>query len=337
MRHFIRVLQCFVCTMAFVPYSSLATAQDDADSLNELIRQFTERSEQFHDKEMRVEGKILEKQMVPVDYMGAENTGPQKWRFENRVGKFKLKFDGHRCIEICDSDKSNWAFGYDGERRVSISRLSGHPRNASINCRLTESDLADMPSPEYGQGLKLAYFNVLGKADRPMFSYVIGHLSATTEVRKTAFGGQDALAVLVRNLDEKTTCFFPASCEPLLIGWEWEIDDLLVRIKIDYKGDVPETVTKTVLGVDAAGEFTSLVGYAEADVTKFELTDKSASSEYLPAIPKGTKVKDNCASTTALEPAESEDNEGAAVFWPYWVAIGVVVVLPFTVWIVRRR
>ncbi|MCA9126486.1 MAG: hypothetical protein KDB22_05350 [Planctomycetales bacterium] len=265
---------------------------------------------------------IRERIMVPKNYGTAKPTEGMKWAWEIRTIDFRVRYDGTHGWESTHSSSGDGTSvsigGSNGTKVIYLSRFGKNDAlMASITCD-DERTLNGIPSGVYFHALRELYFKDTNESSDSFLKNALVH--ATKISTDGTFGGTRAISVDAPARNGFTDTVFYA-LEPTFhcVGMElFKGSDAVFRITYQYdnqsRSALPTGATRSVIGRGAR-----ILAQYEASFDSLDFVAPLKPDEYLPKIPAGIAVRDNCISPMPVAAAEPQ----APNAW-FWILLAVV-------------
>lgn len=291
------------------------------------------------DKMVEASCSIRERARIPFNYGQSSPTEGLKWGPDHRNIKYQMRYDGvcgwDRTITKATSINSRRESGQNGTKVIFVSKVGDEPISATINCN--DPFQFDMvPDQMYAHPLRLLYFDSEHDSTNSYLNQALEN--ATTIDSETMFAGQQAVAVEAPRQPYGTkTVYF--AIEPLILCLGIELDQdpesgdptdrSVFRIGYVYRDQgntrVLQRATRSVFNVKPDGSLANVMSHVEIEFDRLRFLPKLEPDEYLPKIPDGIEVRDNCAEQAEAEMADASDEAEGSLLWLY-VVLGVLVV-----------
>lgn len=312
----------------------------DQEEQIEVLREGVERFQAVaRDKMLEASCTARSRSEIPLNYGSSSPTEGLKWGPDHRSSQYQMRFDGecgwHRTItRATASPNSREESGYNGKIIISVNSYRNKPATATINC---DGFVMRTPPPDglYPLPLLLLYFDTRRDSQTP---YLIQALENARSVdAASVFEGRPVVAVEAPGRSYGTeTAYFAIEPSVHCLGIEMDRDGgaeghyfFRTAYFYDYDTDtVPpklERATRTAGSKGEDGSMSGVMSHVEIRFDRIRFLDKLRPDEYLPKIPSGIKVRDNCDRQAKAEIAEASSESNGDWFWLYLV-LGLLVV-----------
>jgi hypothetical protein len=322
---------CSVSGVVGQEVSHAAFAELSKEQQLQILRENVERFQSVaKGKMVDASYSISDRGITPLNYGNASPTEGLQWGPVQRRIKYRLRYDGKygwdRAISTSARELENWdkEHGQNGSKAVWIGREMRHGSMAVINCG---QQIADTPDLLWAQPIKYLYYHESHAAASTLLLEVLDNAtSINTDVQ---FASQQAVAVTATGRPGIDRLYFAIEPSVRCIGIEREPNippsaiqggKYVHRLEFQYSpvGGSLELKQAIVAYVHTGVNGRTYVDpYREFTIDRLRFTEPLAADAYLPKIPAGMKVRDNCAARPVQSVAAAAVEQPKSLLWLY--------------------